>query len=407
VALEIGVEVWQVAPQALQDYRRAEGQPRKDDAWDASLLARMGFLRMKSCRPALCPRPEENRLCRLSRLKEQWTGQHTRLLNQLRSRLLELSGDLVAKDWAGPRWDSMRLRAVLKRWPGLEGLGEAPVEELAQTLGRVGRVVNNAQEAQALHRLAHGLSLSGPARSVLTLELNILVQQLDSVEEVLKQVKHELTVAVREHPKGKALQEMPGVGIFGAAVEIGETLPLARYASESQVATYAGVTPLARQSGKSGPRHRLARQTNKRVLRARYLGAVAACRVSALDQEYYRKQRQRHEGHPAAHVKALLSLARQRSKLIYKLLTQDEIRYDKEILIRSHLERRRKVSVENSPSSPKPPSPRPAVCRGMEGCRPHPAPGTLPHPLENATRFPQPTGHGDEPPRGEEAPTET
>ena len=51
--------------------------------------------------------------------------------------------------------------------------------------------------------------------------------------------------------------------------------------------------------------------------------------------------------------------------------------------------------VENAPSSPGPPSPRPAVCRGMEGCRPLPAPGTLPHPLENAARFPQPTGHDD------------
>ncbi len=85
----------------------------------------------------------------------------------------------------------------------------------------------------------------------------------------------------------------------------------------------------------------LARQTNKRVLRVRYLGSVAACRVSALDREYHRKQRERHQGHPAAHVKALLALSRQRAKLIYKLLTEDGARYDKEILISSHLERNR------------------------------------------------------------------
>jgi putative transposase len=51
-------------------------------------------------------------------------------------------------------------------------------------------------------------------------------------------------------------------------------------------------------------------------------------------------------------------------------------------------------AVENAPSSPAPPSPRPAVCRDVEGCRPLPAPGTLPQPLENAARFPQPTGPG-------------
>jgi putative transposase len=49
--------------------------------------------------------------------------------------------------------------------------------------------------------------------------------------------------------------------------------------------------------------------------------------------------------------------------------------------------------VENVPSSPAPPSPWPEVCRGVEGRRPLPSPGTLPHPLENASRFPQPTGH--------------
>jgi putative transposase len=49
-------------------------------------------------------------------------------------------------------------------------------------------------------------------------------------------------------------------------------------------------------------------------------------------------------------------------------------------------------AVENAPSSPRPPSPRPSVCRVMEGCLLHPSPGTLPQPLENAARFPQPAG---------------
>jgi len=51
--------------------------------------------------------------------------------------------------------------------------------------------------------------------------------------------------------------------------------------------------------------------------------------------------------------------------------------------------------VENAPSSPAPPSPRPEVCRGVEGCHTLSSPGTLPHPLENAARFPQPSDHGD------------
>jgi putative transposase len=59
---------------------------------------------------------------------------------------------------------------------------------------------------------------------------------------------------------------------------------------------------------------------------------------------------------------------------------------------RRALEQNPQKVVENAPSSPGPPSPRPAACRVMEGCRPRPTPGTLPQPLENASRFPQPAG---------------
>ena len=55
---------------------------------------------------------------------------------------------------------------------------------------------------------------------------------------------------------------------------------------------------------------------------------------------YYERKRKDFEGHPKPHVKATLALARQRSKVIYKLLTTEAC-YDKETLICSHLERRK------------------------------------------------------------------
>ncbi|MDA8117738.1 MAG: hypothetical protein M0000_10265 [Actinomycetota bacterium] len=84
----------------------------------------------------------------------------------------------------------------------------------------------------------------------------------------------------------------------------------------------------------------MARGVNKHALRANYLSALAALQNSALDAAYYRKQYQRHEGHPKPHVVALLALARQRFKVLYKLMTTDAA-YDKEILIASHLDRER------------------------------------------------------------------
>jgi len=104
--------------------------------------------------------------------------------------------------------------------------------------------------------------------------------------------------------------------------------PLPANVSEGKAATYAGLTPLSRQSaqGREGvearPRGEQARhQTN-------YLSAIAAISCSAIDAAYHRKQKELHQGHPKPHVKATLALARQRFKVKYKLMTSDA-EYDK------------------------------------------------------------------------------
>lgn len=175
-------------------------------------------------------------------------------------------------------------------------------------------------------------------RQVVALELACILEQAELLEGSMKKLEGQIEELVRQHPEGTKLQEMPGIGPFVAAVLVAELLPLARHATEPETATYAGATPLSRSSGKR-KRSRLTRRTNKRVLRVQYLSALAAIKDSAIDRAYYEKKRADYEGHEAAHTKAILALARQRCKVIYKLLTTD-VRYDKEILIRSHLERR-------------------------------------------------------------------
>lgn len=342
VALSLGIELWQVSPPALKDFRRSEGQPRKTDAWDAFLLARMGFLGLQSCRLMADAQPEERRLCRMSRLSEQLAQQRSQALQRLRCRLLELVPALATGQEDLPRLRSVRLRALLRRYPGLEGVEEASVHELEEPLSTVGRQ-QRRREAQALRRVCAEIRMDPREREVLTFELQLLVEELERIEQARQRLDQSMDQQVRAHPVGEKLLEMPGVGTRVAAVLVGEVLPLARHVSEAKVATYCGVTPLCRRSGKSDGRDRLARGTNKHVLRALYLSATASRRVSALDRRYYDQQHQRHQGHPATHVVATLALARQRIKVMYKLMTTPA-RYDKEILIRSHLDRHRRAA---------------------------------------------------------------
>ena len=114
--------------------------------------------------------------------------------------------------------------------------------------------------------------------------------------------------------------------------------PVARAAPEPKSATYSGVTPLARKSGKSLDKDRLTQGVNKRVLHALYTSSVVAIKNSSVDRAYYQKKLRDYTGHPKPHVAAFIALSRQRHKVIYKLMTTDA-RYDKEVLIASHLER--------------------------------------------------------------------
>ena len=178
-------------------------------------------------------------------------------------------------------------------------------------------------------------------REVVAIELGILIDEMDSIDDSLGDVDPRIDQAVREHPIGIKLLDMPGVGPFTAGVLLGELLPLARNVDEGKVATYAGLTPLSRISCRSSKRSKLARGINKHAVRALYLSAVASRNISAIDDAYYKKQLAKHVGHPKPTVKANIAHARRRIVVMYKLMTTDA-RYDKEKLIASHLKRRRR-----------------------------------------------------------------
>lgn len=342
VATALGIEVWQVNPKAVAHYRDLEGQPRKDDDVDAWLTARMVVNRVAGCHLMVDPRPEERVLSRLSRLHTQVQGKRTAALSQVRARLIELSPEVVSKDWQGPACNGKGLQAVLARWPAFDGLESARVTTVERLLRSSTRYGDRCRAMAAeLKAMAGRIRIDGDEREVIKLELRVLLEELRGLEDSLAEVDREITARVKSHPVGRRLLTMPAVGALTAAADVGEVLPLARNVAEPKAATYAGLTPLSRISGKSNGRPRLARGVNKHALRANYLSAIAAIRDSALDGAYYRKQLELHQGHPKPSVAATLSLARQRFKVKYKIMTTDAV-YDKEILIASHLERERR-----------------------------------------------------------------
>jgi len=338
VAVKLGCDLRQVNTVALNHFRDLEGQPRKDDDWDAFLAARMVFLEMGGCRKVMITTDAERTLSRLTRTHSRLVEDRKKHIARLRAVLLELSPEMLHSSWKGPKPSSKAMLYLLERWPGFEGLERAQLRSIEKIL-RQCRYGKKAHDVAALIRKsARGISIADEERQAITLELGLLVQQIRFCNESIDRLHAEIAHRVERHPVGERLLEMPGNGPINTGALISEHAPVARETTESKSATYAGVSPLARKSGKSLNKDKLAQGTNQRVLNALYTGAVAAIQYSAIDRAYYQKKLRDYAGHPKPHVAAFIALARQRHKLIYKLMTTDA-RYDKEILVASHLDR--------------------------------------------------------------------
>jgi len=338
VAKELGCEVWQVNTVALNHFRDVEGQPRKDDEWDAYLAARMVYLRMLGCRVITEVTEEERALSRLSRAYARLTADKTRQQLRLRAHLLELAPEMLHRSWEGPKPGSKALVYLLQRWPGFEGLERAQLRSIEKILYRCRYGSRGRTVAELLREMARRIGIAGEERSAITLEITFLMQQIQLCDASLEKLFTEISSRVERHPVGVKLLEMHGIGPVIAAVLVSELLPVARTATEAECATYAGVTPIGRKSGKALDTSCLARGVNKRTLHAVYTSSVVAIKNSPVDRAYYDKKLRGYAGHPKPHVAAFIALSRQRHKLIYKLMTTDA-RYDSEILFASHLER--------------------------------------------------------------------
>jgi len=338
VASSLGIRVWKVNPVALSRFREVEGQPRKDDEWDAFLLARMVFLRAKGCRQAVESTDEERSLSRLGRSHDRLTQDKTQHTLQLRAVLLELAPELMRRGWLGPKVGGKAMEYLLKRWPAFMGMEKAQLRSIERILLQC-RYGGRAREvAKLLRDMARRINIDPREREAIALEIGVLLQQIQLCDTSLAEVDAEIAERVRRHPIGKKLLEMPGIGELIAAVLISELLPIARTTTEAKSATFSGVTPLNRKTGKMPNNPRLARGVHKRILTALYRSSVVAIGCSAIDRAYYTKKIHDYSGHPKPHVAALIALSRQRHKVIFKLLTTDA-RYDKETLIGSHLDR--------------------------------------------------------------------
>ena len=204
----------------------------------------------------------------------------------------------------------------------------------------LGRLKNKA--ACRLHALLMELAPGGMAKRMSVTRANEI---LDRIEPATQMQAHRLAVA-RETladivhyesqmkaslkrlrtavaASGTSLVDIRGVGGVVAAMIIGQTGDVSRFASAAHFASYNATAPIEASSGEK-KRHRLNQRGNRQLNWAIHVAAITQLRQPCAGREYY--DRKRADGKNSK--EAIRALKRQLSNVIYRSLVADAHRLE-------------------------------------------------------------------------------
>jgi transposase len=236
----------------------------------------------------------------------------TRLANRLRDALTSVSPALERA--LGKRLGQAGVRDLLARYPTLTALRTAGRARISKVVkARSPRVA--VKVTDAVMAALGAQSVTVPAEAATGRVIAELASELDRVYARRDALASEIEEVFLAHPFGELLSTLPGIGPRTGARILAEIGDGTRFADGARLASYAGLAPVTRQSGKSINGESQSRRGNHRLKNAMFLAAFAALRDPASKAFYDRK---RAEG--KRHNAALICLARRRCDVILAML---------------------------------------------------------------------------------------
>lgn len=239
-------------------------------------------------------------------------NESTRITNRLHDALLHVHPGLerlLGKHFR--RRGVLRLLAVTGTPASLAALGPAKIKKLvAQGSPRMSATLPD----QILAALAQQ-TVTIPATEQYGRVIRGLATQLLSVLEQRDMLATELEDLLATHPLAEIITSMPGVG-SRTAVELLRTVgDGSTFASAAHIASYCGLAPTTRQSGRTIKGEHQARRGNRTLRGALYISAFASLKHPP-SRAYY--DRKRAEG--KSHTAALTCLARRRVDVMHAMI---------------------------------------------------------------------------------------
>lgn len=300
-----GRAVWQ----ASTVYRGGEA---KTDAKDARVIADQSRMRGEDL-PVLHPDDDlVTELRMLTAHRADLVADRTRTINRLRQQLIavcpalervaELSSD---RGWA----------VLLSRYQRPKAIRHSGVSRLTKVLADAG-VRNAATIAAAAVSAAKAQTVKLPGEEVAATLVAELAQGVIALDDRIKTTDADIEGRFRRHPLAEVITSMPGIGFRLGAEFLAAVGDPALIGSADQLAAWAGLAPVSRDSGTRTGNLRTPKRYSRRLRRVMYMSALTSIRCDADSRTYY--QRKRNEG--KRHIPATICLARRRTNVLYALI---------------------------------------------------------------------------------------
>ena len=236
----------------------------------------------------------------------------TRLAGRLRDALTSVSP--VLERALGTRLAQAGVRDLLARYPTLTALRNAGRARITKVIkARSPRLA--VKVTGAVMAALDAQSVTVPAEEATGRVIAELASDLDRILARRDARAAEIEEVFLARPFGELLPALPGIGPRTGSRILAEIGDGTRFADGDRLASYAGLAPVTRQSGKSINGESQSRRGNHRLKNAMFLAAFASLRDPDSKAFYDRK---RTEG--KRHNAALICLARRRCNVILAML---------------------------------------------------------------------------------------
>ena len=169
-----------------------------------------------------------------------------------------------------------------------------------------------------------GLDLTAAGRVV----VDTWLREVDHLDVELAEQTRQLERLAKEDARARFLQTVPGVGAYSAMVILAEVGDVGRFGNKRALASYAGLTPVVRESAGKRKRGGITHQGSNTLRWIMLQVAQVAARYSPGARSYYEKLRERKPAQVAR-----IALARKLLTVVWALLRHG-VCFDEQLLIR-------------------------------------------------------------------------